>query len=280
LASGYSSSIETHYHSQSALRDPRAFLKAAGHDLVRSGPVAWRLFRSSLRARHQRAGLGYLWLVIPSLATTGVAVYLQSRGVIAVGATGIPYPAYALVGIVLWQVFADALGSPLQQFAAGRHVLTRSRVPHEALVLAGLMDVFLNCAVRLLVLAGGLAVLGVAPGPAVWMAPLGIVTLALLGVTLGLAVAPAGMLYDDVGRGMALLITFWFFLTPVVYPARADGLLRLNPVTPLLQATRAWLTGGPPAEGFVMIAAVTAIGLVAAWLLHRLARPHVIARLG
>ena len=118
----------------------------------------------------------------------------------------IPYPIYALAGIVLWQVFADALGSPLQQFAAGRQVLTRSRVPHEALVLAGMMDVFLTCAIRLLVLAGAFAVLGVSPGVVVWMVPLGIVTLALLGLTLGLAVAPAGMLYDDVGRGMALLI--------------------------------------------------------------------------
>jgi len=271
---------ETHYHSQPALRDLRSFLTDAGHDLMRSRSVAWRLFQSSLRARHRRAGLGYLWLVIPSLATTGVAVYLQSRGVIVVGATGIPYPVYALIGVVLWQVFADALGSPLQQFAAGRQVLTRSRVTHEALVLAGLMDVFLNCAVRLIVLAGVLAVLGVFPGAFAWMAPLGIMTLALLGLTLGLVLAPAGMLYDDVGRGMTLLTTFWFFLTPVIYPTPAQGLLRLNPVTPLLQSTRAWLTGEPPADGFAIVAAITAVALVAAWLLQRLARPHVIARLG
>ena len=93
--------VETHYHSQPALRDPRQFIASAGHDLRRSGPVSWRLFRSNLRARHQRAGLGYFWLVIPSLATTAIAVYLQSRGVIAVGPTGVPYPAYALTGIVL-----------------------------------------------------------------------------------------------------------------------------------------------------------------------------------
>ena len=270
----------TYYHSQPALRDPRAFLASALHDLVRSGPVAWRLFRSGLRARHQRAGLGYLWLVIPNLATTAIAAYLQSRGVIAVGPTGIPYPAYALIGIVLWQVFADALGVPLQQFAAGRHILTRSRVPYEALVLAGLMDLSLICAIRLIVLAGALAMLGVPPGAFAWMAPLGIVMLALLGLTLGLLLAPAGMLYDDVGRGMALLTTAWFFLTPVIYPTSAGGLFRLNPVTPLLQSTRSWITGGPTTGGFGFVSAITLAALVAAWLLQRLTRPHVIARLG
>jgi lipopolysaccharide transport system permease protein len=272
--------VETHYHSQPALRDPRRFIASAGHDLRRAGPVAWRLFRSSVRARHQRAGLGYLWLVIPSLATTAIAVYLQSRGVIAVGATGIPYPAYALTGIVLWQVFTDALGSPLRQFDAGRQVLTRSRVPLEALVLGGLMDVALDCAIRLLALAGALVLLGVTPGASVWLAPLGIVALALFGLALGLLMSPVGMLYDDVGRGLTLVTGLWFFLTPVLYPAPAAGALRFNPVTPLLESARAGFTGGPPSEGFILVTMISAVALAGAWFLLRLARPHVIARLG
>lgn len=270
----------THYHSRPALSEPRSFLDAAADDLRRSGPVAWRLFRSNLRARHQRAGLGYLWLAIPSLATTGIAVYLQSRGIIGVGPTGIPYPAYALTGIVLWQVFTDALTSPLQQFAAGRQILTRSRVPHEALVLGGAMDVGLTCAVRLVVLTIALLALGVPPGASTWLAVVGIAGLALLGLAIGLLLSPLGMLYDDVGRGLTLVTGLWFFLTPVVYPASGAGLLRLNPVTPLLQSARAGLTGGAAADGLIVVTACSAVALAGAWLLVRLARPHVIARLG
>jgi len=56
--------METHYNSQPALRDLRSFLAGARHDLLRSGSVAWRLFQSNLRARHRRAGLGYLWQLV------------------------------------------------------------------------------------------------------------------------------------------------------------------------------------------------------------------------
>ncbi|HEX6159961.1 MAG TPA: ABC transporter permease, partial [Thermoanaerobaculia bacterium] len=72
----------------------------------------------------------------------------------------------------------------------------------------------------------------------------------------------------------------WFFLTPVVYPAPAGGLMRFNPVTPLVETTRQWLTGPAPLGGFAVVTGGTAAALVVAWLFQRLARPHVAARLG
>jgi lipopolysaccharide transport system permease protein len=88
------------------------------------------------------------------------------------------------------------------------------------------------------------------------------------------------MLYDDVSRAITLVTGFWFFLTPVVYATPSLGILRLNPVTPLLDATRAWLTSGPMAGGFALVAGMTLPALLVAWLFQRVARPHVVARLG
>jgi hypothetical protein len=51
-------------------------------------------------------------------------------------------------------------------------------------------------------------------------------------------------------------------------------------VTPLLDTTRAWLTGGSMSAGFLPVAGGMAAILVAAWVLQRVARPHVVARLG
>jgi lipopolysaccharide transport system permease protein len=271
---------ETIYSSDAELRHPRRFLGEAWDELRRSPAVAWRLFRSNMQARHRRAWLGYLWLLLPTLGTTGVWVYVRSRGLIGTGATGVPYVVYALSGTIFWQVFAESLVAPLQQLTASRQLVTRSRVPHEALILAGVFETLLNCAVRLLILGFAMLALGVAPGPEVLLVPIGIAALVLLGLTLGLFAAPAGLLYDDVGRALTLLTGFWFFLTPVVYPAPARGLLRFNPVTPLVETTRQWLTSGAPLGPFAVVTGGTAAVLVVAWLLNRLARPHVVARLG
>lgn len=268
------------YSSQSELRHPRRFLADAFRDLRRAPAVAWRLFLSNVRARHRRSWLGYLWLLLPTIATAVIWTYIQSRRVIGIAPTPVPYAVYVLAGMVLWQVFVDALNAPLLHLATSRQLITRSRVPHEALILAGVYEVLLNCAARLLVIMPALLFFAVPLGPRALLLPIGIAALTLLGLSLGMLIAPAGLLYDDVGRAVALTTGFWFFLTPVVYPAPEHGLLRLNPVTPLLETTRGWLTSTEPARGFGVVTLVALVTLFAAWLVQRVARPHTVARLG
>ena len=271
---------EVSYAARADLADPARFARAALHDVGRSLPVAWRLFRANLRTRHRQSLLGYLWLVIPALATAALGVYLQKRNIVDVGSTDLPYGLHVFSGMVLWQVLVEALTSPLQQLSAGRQLITRSRVPHEALILSGAVDVLFNAAVRVGVLLVAVAVSGTALGVSALLVPVGVVALAVLGLALGLLVAPLGLLYDDVSRGLLLLTGFWFFLTPIVYPAPTSGLLQLNPVTPLLDATRTSLTSFPDNGAALLVAGVAVLGLIAAWLFGRLARPHVVARLG
>lgn len=271
---------ETVNSAEPELADPRRFVARAGRDAKASVRVGWHLFRANLRARHQRALLGYLWLLLPAAVATGICVYLQSRRIIEVGETGLPYPLYVLTGILLWQVFVDALNVPLQQLWASRQLIARSQVPHEAVLFSGALEVGLNALVRLAVIAVALPALGFTPAPSALLVPFGVAALALLGFVIGLLAAPLGMLYDDVRHGLVLAAAFWFFLTPVIYPAPESGLIRLNPVTPLLDTTRGWIRGPGADEGFFIVIAVALPALVAAWLVYRLARPHLVARLG
>ena len=271
---------ETVYSARPELADPAGFLRRALADLRGSPPIGWRLFRAGLRARHRRSLLGYFWLLLPAAAATLICVYLQSRRIFDVGATPLPYAVHVLAGMVLWQTFVDALNAPLQQLQAGRQMITRSRVPHEALMLSGLCEVGLNGLVRLVVLAGALAAFAVVPSPSVMLLPLGMLALILLGFVFGLLAAPWGLIFDDVRPGLLVLAGFWFFLTPIVYPAPDSGLLHLNPVTPLLETTRSWIVAPVASRGFFVVVAGAFMVLIGAWLLYRLARPHAIARLG
>ena len=57
--------------------------------------------------------------------------------------------------------------------------------------------------------------------------------------------APLGMLYDDVPRVVQVATGLLFFLTPVVYPPTDSALLRLNPVSPLVETGHV-LVPAPP----------------------------------
>lgn len=272
---------ETVYTADSELLHPSRFLQSAKEDLRHAGRVAWQLFQRNIQARYRRTWLGYVWLLLPTLAMTIVWVYIRSLRIVDIAPTAVPYPVHVLAGMALWQTFLDALNAPLQHLGAGRQLITRSRLPQEALIAAGAMEVLLNCAVRLLVLALVLLWYDVRIGSGILYAPIGIGALMLLGLAIGVFLSPVGLLYDDVGRAITMVASFWFFLTPVVYPAPREGILRFNPVTPLLESSRAWLTSsGGAADGFLLVSVAAMGSMVVAWLLLRLARPHVVARLG
>lgn len=276
---------EVIYSADSQLRHPSRFVRNLWSDLRVSPPVAWRLFLHNLRAGYRQSRLGYFWLLLPPLATTATWVYLNAARILDIGPTGAPYPVYVLTGTVLWQVFAEALQSPLQRLSAARNILTKSKVPHEALLLAGILEVLFNFSVRFLVALPVLMWFETPLHASLFLAPLGVASLLLLGFSIGLLLTPTGLLYQDVSRGLSLIVGFWFFLTPVIYPPNARWAASLpgmlNPVTPLLLKTRAWITreDAPATSGFLSVFCLSLLCLCVAWLCYRLAKPHLIARL-
>lgn len=271
--------METVYSARPRLHEFRRFLADAAGSLRRAPGTAFRLYRSELRARNRRAALAYVWLLLPAAGTALVCSYIQSRRVVAIAPTELPYPLFVLSGVLLWQIFAEALNAPLHQLQANRLIATRTRVPHEAVILAGALRTLANAALRMGVLLPVLLLFDVPLSASALLVPLGVLCLVLLGLALGLLVAPLGLLYDDVARGLLVVSGFWLFLTPVIYPLPAAGWLRLNPVSPVLDTTRTWLTSAEVDGGFILVAGLSLAGLVFAWLLYRLAQPHLVARI-
>jgi lipopolysaccharide transport system permease protein len=211
-------------------------------------------------------------------------VYLSYANVLRIGQTGHAYPVYVLTGTLLWQVFAEALTCPLQQLTAARDIVSKTRTPHEALLLAGIIEVMFNFGFRLLVTVPVLIWFKSPLSSTIPLVPCGALLLLILGLAIGLLLTPVGLLYRDVSRGLSIVIGFWFFLTPVIYPPPHEWpgslLMTLNPVSPLLVTTRNWLITGAavPASGFTIVVSFSAMCLLLAWLFYKLSVPHIVAR--
>lgn len=274
------------YAPGSVLRSPIAVLAEMFRDCVRARGLAWRLFIRDTRARYRQSMLGYLWAFLPPLATTASFVLLNGSGIIAPGTTVLPYAAFVVLGTVLWQTFADAVMSPIRTTSAARPMLAKVNFPREALLIAGLLDVFFNFLVRAFLIVPVFAYYGIVPAATMPCAVLGVVLLIAFGFALGLLFAPIGLLYTDIGQGLGLALSFWMLVTPVVYSAPQEGLLArissLNPVSPLITGTRDVLVAGIPADLTAILATfvVTVALLFAGWLMYRLAMPVLVERMG
>jgi lipopolysaccharide transport system permease protein len=274
------------YTAGSPLRHPMRLAREMGRDLIASRELAWRLFVRDVSAMYRQSVLGYLWAFAPPLAVALTFTFLNSQQIIRIGDTATPYPAFVLVGTVLWQTFLDSLNSPLKAVVGARSLLTKINFPREALILSGLADVAFNAAIRLVLLVPVFVHYHIAIGPSAAISVLGILGLMLLGLSIGMIITPIGVLFGDVSRGVTLVSGFWMLLTPVVYPAPRTGLgatlIRWNPVTPVLETARAWLTGYPSPDVGLFIAVISGAGILLAggWLLYRLAMPILVERLG
>src|SRR5690606_8213739 len=96
---------------------------------------------------------------------------------------------------------------------------------------------------------------------------------------------PIGMLYTDIAKGLSIVMQFFMYTTPVVFPMPKEGwiatLISYNPITPLIMTTRAWLTGTTPdfINGFIWVSLASLALLFGGLILYRVAMPFLIERM-
>ena len=275
----------TVYTPDSALGSPREMLAAMLRDLRKSRYLAWRLAVRDIRAQYRQAFLGIAWAFIMPLANTVTWIFLSGTGIVRVADTSVPYPVYVFTGTMLWAIFMDALNAPLQQTNNARSMLAKLNFPREALIISGIYQTMFNAGIKILLLLCALPFLGVTPGWGLLLFPFGLLSLVMVGTALGLVFTPIGLLYSDIGKGLPLILQFFMYLTPVVFPIPESGwasvLIKMNPLSPLILTCRDWLTGMAPEYLFYFIAVnVLAVALLmVVWAAYRLAMPILIERM-
>lgn len=276
----------TIYTTESPLRHPVRLVRSMIRDLQASRELAWRLFIRDMSAQYRQTYLGYIWAFLPPLVASATFIFLESQGIVQIAGTTVPYAAFAMMGTLLWQVFVDAIQSPITAVQSAKAMLAKINFPREAILMAGLYMVVFNFLIRLVLLAVVMIVWRVKPDAGLLLFPVAAASLLACGFAVGMALLPLGTLYGDVGRGISIVSQFWMLLTPVVYPARTQGiagwLATWNPVSPILTTAREALTG----VSFTHLPAFIGISLAATLLCflgllaYRLVMPILIERMG
>ncbi len=276
---------EVVYTPESQLRRPRQLLRSMWQDLLASRELAWRLIVRDISAQYRQSFLGLFWAFLPPLATALVFVVLNNRKVINIGETNIPYPAFAMFGTVLWQIFVDSLNAPLKAVTASKPMLAKINFPKEAIILSGMGQALFNLGIKLLILIVVFVIYELPLGWGTALSLLAMLDLMLLGITLGLLITPVGVLYTDIAQGLVLVTGLWFFITPVVYPPPTSlpfSLLAiLNPVSPVLVGARDLATEGVlnNAIPFFVVTSIMLVVLFVTWVVYRLAVPILVERM-
>ncbi|MBW4640420.1 MAG: ABC transporter permease [Gloeocapsa sp. UFS-A4-WI-NPMV-4B04] len=273
------------YTPESQLKHPIQLFTQMWQDLLACRELAWQLLIRNISAQYRQSFLGIFWAFLPPIVTAIGFTFANNAKIVNIGATDIPYPAYVMFSMALWQTFSEAINGPIQAVTSAKQMLSRINFPREALILAKLGEVFFNFGIKLILIVAIFLWFQI---PITWniiLAPVALIHLVILGTFFGLLLAPLGALYNDISKSLTLIIGLWLFLTPVVFPIPQGGglakIVQLNPVTPLLVTTRELATTGvvsnPSAFWIASIFAI--VGLLLAWVVYRLAMPFVVERM-
>lgn len=176
---------------------------------------------------------------------------------------GIPYPLFALAGLVPWTFFSNAITQSGNSLVGSSNLITKVYFPRlivpSAAMLAGLVDFALAFVLFVVMMI----YYRVAPTVQLLFFPVLVLMTALFALGVGTWFAALNVKYRDVRFALPFLIQIWLFVSSVILPSSAlpqkyRWLLMLNPMSGIIEGYRSALFGLPfdwPALG--VAAAIT-----------------------
>jgi ABC-type polysaccharide/polyol phosphate export permease len=175
------------------------------------------------------------------------------------------YPVYFLTGSLVWTFFSQATGHAASLTVDALEITRRIYIPRSVFVASAVGVALVNLVLSLV----PLAIIMVAtrfPFHATWLfLPVSMAIAALFTAGIGLLVFTMASRFVDVRETYLVLLSTWFFVTPIVYtpsilPLHYQKVLEWNPMTYLVEVFRAPLYEGRlPSMFDLTVASVLAV---------------------
>ena len=208
------------------------------------------LVSNSIKTRYKRSALGVVWTLLNPLLTTivlSIAFSQLFRFQIA------NYTIYLLVGLVIWGFFNQSTTQAMSTLIWGSSLIKRIYIPRTIFAISVLGNALINLLLTLIPLAVIMLFTRQPFTLALLWLPLAILLIALFTLGLSLLISTLAVYFVDVVDLYSILLTVWFYLTPVIYPLdivpdKYAAIVSLNPMTLYLNLLRSIIyTGESPA---------------------------------
>ena len=209
--SSASKTIRDYYDS--ALRISPAIEEA--REAFRYRHLVTQLARRDILTRYKRSYLGVAWTMLNPLGTMLILsiVFYQ-----AFGGGQKAYAAYILSGLISWNFFAQTTNAATVNLVWGGSLLRRIYVPRTVFALAATATGLLNLVLSLIPLILVMLLTGVPIRPSILLLPIPILFLTMFSLGIGLLISSIAIFFADVAEMYGIVLTAWFYLTPIIYP--------------------------------------------------------------
>ena len=209
--------------------------------------LAWTLIRTDFKTRFHGTFSGFIWSLLKP-----AALFLVLMSVFSFLFKDPAYKLQLVVGLFLWDFFAEGTKCGLTALHAKSFLFRKLRVPLWILVVAAIANPFITMTVFSVVLVLFLTAIGQAPP----LAAIGLfacyclsMTFIVIGFSLGASVL--FLKYRDLNQVWDMVTQAGFFLAPIIYPLgivpeKFHVYFYVWPPTPIIEFSRTALVSGHP----------------------------------
>ena len=207
---------------------------------------AWK----DIKVKYKQTMVGVAWALFQPFMS--MVVFSTVFGKLAhLPSDNVPYPIFVYSGLLFWQFFSGALSATSATLVGNAGIITKVYFPRIILPIANVVTEFVDFAIGALMLVVLMVYYHFIPNPFIILL-LPILLFITFGAAIGggLILSSINVKYRDVRYVLPYFIQMLLFVTPVIYPASIAGkwsfLLALNPMTGVINTSRAALFGNTP----------------------------------
>jgi len=223
--------------------------------------LLWFLIWRDIKVRYKQTVIGAAWALIQPVATT--VVFSMSFGRIGnMPSEGLPYPLFALAGLVPWSYFSAAVGAGSSALIANQQLINKVYFPRVIIPLASVLTPLVDFAIGLVLLVVAFLWFGIVPSlHMIWIAVFMVLAIATA-AAVSLWVSALSVRYRDIRYVLPFVTQFWLFASPVAYPSsviapRWREWFALNPLAGVIEGFRSAIVGAPAVTPMLWLSSIT-----------------------
>lgn len=201
------------------------------------------LVRTDFKLRYQGSVLGYTWSLLRPLLMF-VILYVVFVKVLKAGGDIPHFPVYLLLGIVIWNFFAEMTTQSLGSIVGRGDLIRKIRIPRWMIVFSSSISALINLGLNLLVIVVFMLLNHVDfLETSLWL-PFILAEVYLLGLGLSLFLAAAFVKFRDITYIWEVILQAGFYITPILYAMSfipnitIQKIMLMNPMAQAIQDAR------------------------------------------
>lgn len=201
-----------------------------------------QLVKTDFKLRYQGSVLGYLWSLLRPLALF-VILYIVFARFLKFGGSIPHYPVYLLLGIVLWNYFAEVTSNSVSAIVGKGDLIRKLNFPKYVIVLAGSFSALINLIINSAVIGVFMVLTDVPFRATLLLVPVFIVQLFVFSLAMAFLLSALYVRLRDINYIWEVIMQGAFYATPILYPlslipVSAAKILMLNPIAQIIQDIR------------------------------------------